>query len=137
MSPSPSTLLTQLETAPDNFCYAWADLFTQLKFNAQGLIPAIAQCTRTKQVLMLAWMNIAALEKTLATQEVHYFSRSRNQLWRKGETSGHTQHLINLRVDCDGDTLLLEIDQQGPACHTNRPSCFYHLVTPPTAQISI
>lgn len=116
--------------------YSWPELLAQLKFNDQGLIPAIAQCTHTKQVLMLAWMNREALEKTLATQEVWYFSRSRNQLWRKGETSHHTQKLIHLRLDCDGDSLLIEVEQQGPACHTNRASCFYHLVQPPEVVIS-
>ncbi len=125
----------QLETAEEGTHYSWLALATQLKFNEQGLIPAIAQCILTKKVLMFAWMNREALEKTLLTQEVHYFSRSRNQLWRKGETSGHTQHLIHLRIDCDGDCLLLEVKQQGMACHTQRSNCFYNWVEPPQVRI--
>ncbi len=96
-----------------------------LRFNADGLIPAIAQQHDTGEVLMLAWMNQAAVEETLATQRVCYWSRSRRRLWRKGETSGQTQRLIDLRYDCDADTLLLLVDQTGVACHTGRRSCFY------------
>jgi phosphoribosyl-AMP cyclohydrolase len=98
-----------------------------LKFDAQGLIPAIAQ-SRDGAVLMLAWMNAASLAETLATGEVTYWSRSRAELWRKGATSGLRQRLVELRVDCDRDTLLLVVDQTGPACHTNRPSCFFTAV---------
>ncbi len=94
-------------------------------FDANGLVPAIAQQHDTGEVLMLAWMNREALAETLATGRVCYFSRSRNALWRKGETSGQAQRLIDLRVDCDGDTLLLLVDQTGVACHTGRRSCFY------------
>ncbi len=95
-----------------------------LRFDARGLIPAIAQA-RTGEVLMLAWMNAASLAKTLATGHVTYWSRSRGELWRKGETSGHVQHLVELRLDCDRDCLLMIVDQTGPACHTGRRSCFY------------
>lgn len=102
-----------------------AEILSKIAFNADGLIAAIAQQHDTKDVLMLAWMNREALEKTLETGEVHYFSRSRGKLWKKGETSGHTQKLREMRLDCDSDALLLLIDQTGPACHTNRPSCFY------------
>ena len=98
-----------------------------LKFDASGLVPAIAQ-SRTGEVLMLAWMNAASLAETLATGEVTYWSRSRGELWRKGATSGHVQRLVELRVDCDRDCLLLVVDQTGPACHTDRPSCFYTAV---------
>ena len=98
-----------------------------LAFDARGLIPAIAQ-SRDGEVLMLAWMNAESLAATLATGEVTYWSRSRGQLWRKGATSGHVQRLVELRVDCDRDCLLLVVDQTGPACHTNRPSCFYTAV---------
>lgn len=136
MNDSAKITFKQLETAEEGDCYSWPKLSTQLNFNEQGLIPAIAQCTQTKQVLMLAWMNREALERTLTTQEVWYFSRSRNSLWRKGETSHHTQRLIHLRIDCDGDCLLLEVEQQGPACHTNRPNCFYHWVEPPQVRIN-
>ncbi len=100
----------------------------RLQFNADGLIPAIAQDYKTGEVLMMAWMNRASLEQTLASRDVVYWSRSRGELWRKGATSGHTQKLHGLRVDCDADTLLLAVDQTGAACHTNRRSCFYRKV---------
>lgn len=98
-----------------------------LRFDARGLIPAIAQ-SRDGEVLMLAWMNAESLAATLATGQVTYWSRSRAQLWRKGETSGHLQRLLELRLDCDRDCLLLIVEQTGPACHTNHPSCFYTAV---------
>jgi phosphoribosyl-AMP cyclohydrolase len=95
-----------------------------LAFDERGLIPAIAQ-SPDGTVLMLAWMNAESLAATLATGEVTYWSRSRGELWRKGATSGHVQKLVDLRVDCDRDCLLLIVDQTGPACHTNRQSCFF------------
>jgi len=98
-----------------------------LAFDARGLIPAIAQ-SRGGEVLMLAWMNAESLAATLATGEVTYWSRSRGELWRKGATSGHVQRLVELRLDCDRDCLLLVVDQTGPACHTNRRSCFFTAV---------
>jgi phosphoribosyl-AMP cyclohydrolase len=98
-----------------------------LRFDARGLVPAIAQA-RGGEVLMLAWMNAESLAETLRTGQVTYWSRSRGALWRKGETSGHVQRLVELRVDCDRDCLLLIVDQTGPACHTNRASCFYTAV---------
>ncbi len=101
-------------------------LLAQIRFNADGLVPAIAQCMHSKDVLMMAWMNADAFTRTLATGEVHYWSRSRQSLWRKGETSGHTQHLVAMHLDCDGDTLLLQVEQKGPACHTNRRQCFFY-----------
>jgi phosphoribosyl-AMP cyclohydrolase len=101
------------------------DLFARLAFTADGLIPAIAQQHGTGEVLMLAWMNRESIEETLATGQVCYFSRSRSKLWRKGETSGQTQKLVELRLDCDGDSLLLLVDQTGVACHTGRRTCFY------------
>jgi len=101
------------------------DFLSTVSFDANGLVPAIAQQHDTGEVLMLAWMNRTALEETLATREVCYWSRSRRKLWRKGESSGHRQRLVELRVDCDGDTLLLLIDQVGVACHTGRRSCFF------------
>lgn len=103
-------------------------LIEHLKFDANGLVAAIAQQHDTGEVLMLAWMNQAAIEETLSTGRVCYFSRSRNKLWRKGETSGQVQSLIEMRLDCDGDALLLLVDQQGVACHTGRRSCFYKAV---------
>ena len=99
-----------------------------LTFNADGLLPAIAQQHDTGEVLMLAWMNAASVSETLRTGRVTYWSRSRKAYWRKGETSGHVQQLIELRFDCDRDCLLLLVDQIGPACHTNRRSCFYTAV---------
>jgi phosphoribosyl-AMP cyclohydrolase len=96
-----------------------------LKYDSFGLIPAIAQQHDTGEVLMLAWMNEDAVRETLATGRVCYWSRSRGQLWRKGESSGQTQRLIEMRHDCDADTLLLLVDQVGVACHTGRRSCFY------------
>ena len=96
-----------------------------LSFNDDGLVAAVAQQHDTGEVLMLAWMNRDAVAETLATGRVCYFSRSRNTLWRKGETSGQAQHLRELRVDCDGDAVLLRVDQTGPACHTGQRSCFF------------
>ena len=100
----------------------------RLRFDDAGLIPAIAQAHDTREVLMLAWMNADAVRETLATCRVCYWSRSRRRLWRKGESSGHTQRLVEMRFDCDSDALLLLVDQTGPACHTKRPACFFHAV---------
>ena len=99
-----------------------------LNFNEAGLIPAIAQQHDTGEVLMMAWMNAEAVRKTLETGRVTYWSRSRQAFWIKGESSGHVQKLVDLRVDCDRDCLLVLVDQTGPACHTNRRSCFYTAV---------
>jgi phosphoribosyl-AMP cyclohydrolase len=98
---------------------------TTLRYDAAGLIPAIAQDHASGDVLMLAWMNAEAVARTLATGRVTYWSRSRGDFWVKGETSGHVQRLVEMRLDCDRDSLLLRVDQTGPACHTDRPSCFY------------
>ncbi|MEP1612446.1 MAG: phosphoribosyl-AMP cyclohydrolase [Roseobacter sp.] len=98
---------------------------TNLTFNDAGLLPAIAQDATTGDVLMLAWMNAESVAKTLETGRVTYWSRSRQGFWIKGETSGHTQELVSLRVDCDRDCLLVLVNQIGPACHTGRRSCFY------------
>jgi phosphoribosyl-AMP cyclohydrolase len=99
-----------------------------LRYDDNGLIPAIAQDHATGQVLMMAWMNADAVAQTLATGRVTYWSRSRQAFWVKGETSGHVQRLVDLRVDCDRDCLLVVVEQTGPACHTNRRSCFYTAV---------
>ena len=104
------------------------ELVARLTFDQAGLIPAIAQQHDSGEVLMLAWMNAASIRETLDSGRVCYWSRSRAQLWRKGETSGHVQKLVELRFDCDRDCLLLLVDQTGPACHTNRRSCFYSAV---------
>ncbi|MFL6123405.1 phosphoribosyl-AMP cyclohydrolase [Actinophytocola sp.] len=96
----------------------------RLKRNADGLVCAVAQARGTGEVLMVAWMNDEALALTLETEQATYFSRSRNTLWVKGETSGHTQQVREVRLDCDGDTILLVVDQQGAACHTGARTCF-------------
>ncbi len=102
-----------------------ARIIPEIGFDERGLVAAIAQQHDTGEVLMMAWMNAEAVAETLATGRVCYFSRSRGRLWRKGESSGQVQRLIELRVDCDGDALLLLVDQTGVACHTGRRSCFY------------
>lgn len=99
-----------------------------LTFDDRGLLPAVAQDATTGEVLMLAWMNEEAVRRTLETGRATYWSRSRQSFWVKGETSGNVQELVDLRVDCDGDSLLLRVNQTGPACHTGRRSCFYTAV---------
>jgi phosphoribosyl-AMP cyclohydrolase len=101
-----------------------------IKFNAEGLVPAIAQQYDSGEVLMLAWMNREAVEETLRSGRVTYFSRSRSRLWQKGEVSGQGQRLVDLLIDCDGDTLLLRVDQTGVACHTGHRTCFYTAARP-------
>ncbi|HUO92538.1 MAG TPA: phosphoribosyl-AMP cyclohydrolase [Rhizomicrobium sp.] len=96
-----------------------------VSFDADGLVAAIAQDHRTNEILMLAWMNREALRLTLDTGDVTYWSRSRQELWRKGATSGHTQKLVEAYIDCDGDALLFKVEQTGAACHTGNRSCFY------------
>ncbi len=108
-----------------NEAIATEDFLSAVSFNAEGLVPAIAQDAKTGQVLMMAWMNRETLKATLETGEVTYWSRSRNEIWHKGATSGHTQKLVEAWVDCDGDTLLMKVEQTGPACHTGARSCFY------------
>ncbi|HVT88668.1 MAG TPA: phosphoribosyl-AMP cyclohydrolase [Tepidisphaeraceae bacterium] len=97
-----------------------------LKFDSNGLIPAIIQDVKTHQVLMMAWMNKDSLAKTIETAKTHFFSRSRNKLWLKGESSGHEQHVKSVRTDCDKDCLLIEVEQVGAACHDGYYSCFYN-----------
>jgi phosphoribosyl-AMP cyclohydrolase len=104
---------------------ARARMLDAIRFDLRGLVPGIAQDHASGEVLMLAWMTREAVDRTLATGQVHWFSRSRNALWRKGETSGQTQRLVDLRLDCDGDALLVLVEQIGVACHTGRRSCFY------------
>ncbi|CUH62494.1 phosphoribosyl-AMP cyclohydrolase [Thalassovita gelatinovora] len=99
-----------------------------LKYDANGLIPAIAQDDASGEVLMMAWMNRESVERTLASGKVTYWSRSRQSFWVKGESSGHVQELVDFRVDCDRDCLLVVVKQTGPACHTNRRSCFFTAV---------
>ncbi|HEX5057041.1 MAG TPA: phosphoribosyl-AMP cyclohydrolase [Gammaproteobacteria bacterium] len=127
MSPT-DTIFRQLETGNPDFSVGLQQVLAQLKWTNDGLIPAVAQQYDTGEVLMLAWMNAESLRETLQTGQVCYWSRSRKSYWRKGESSGHVQRLIGMRIDCDGDSLLLLVDQAGPACHTNRRSCFYNAV---------
>jgi len=101
------------------------EFVASLKFDDKGLIPAIAQQHDTGEVLMQAFMNAEAIEETLRSGRVTYWSRSRQAFWKKGETSGHIQNLIDFRIDCDRDSILVLVDQIGPACHTNRRSCYY------------
>ena len=99
-----------------------------LKFNSDGLIPAIVQEESTGRVLMMAWMNRDSLEKTISTGKTHFWSRSRQKYWMKGESSGHTQEVKNIAFDCDGDTLLIQVEQVGAACHEGYKSCFFRSV---------
>lgn len=115
----------QLERAELDSRVPLAQVLEAIRFNEDGLIPAIAQQHDSGEVLMMAWMNREALEETLTSGRVCYWSRSRGKLWRKGESSGQQQHLRGASLDCDGDTLLLQVEQTGPACHTGRRSCFY------------
>ena len=114
-----------LETAAAGTAYSLNDVLDAMRFNTDGLIPCISQQHDTGEVLMMAWMNRASLQETLATGQMCYWSRSRQTLWRKGESSGHRQRLLSLTADCDGDALLAKVDQSGSACHTFRRSCFY------------
>ncbi len=109
--PSPQTIEAVVET---------------IKFNADGYVPAIAQQQGSGEVLMMAWMNAESLAETLTTGRVCYFSRSRGKLWRKGESSGQIQMLVEFRWDCDADTVLMQVEQQGVACHTGRRNCFFN-----------
>ena len=103
-------------------------IIDEIAFTADGLVPAIAQQHDTGEVLMVAWMNADSVKETLETGRVCYWSRSRQKLWRKGESSGQVQDLVEMRIDCDGDTLLLLVDQTGVACHTGRRNCFFRAV---------
>ncbi len=124
----PPPVIKQNERSSRGDSIAWSDVRISLKLDSNELIPAIAQQYDSGEVLMMAWMNLTALDETLATGRVCYWSRSRSRLWRKGESSGQVQILREMRLDCDGDTLLLLVDQTGPACHTGRASCFYNRV---------
>ncbi|QHF47806.1 phosphoribosyl-AMP cyclohydrolase [Pseudomonas sp. S35] len=136
-----SLSMLELEGAAIGSRFPLEPVLDALPWNRDGLIAAIAQQHGSGAVLMLAWMNRQALSETLATGQVCYWSRSRQQLWRKGESSGHRQQLVEARLDCDGDAVLLIVNQRGPACHTGRPTCFYnaidgdhiHIITEPSA----
>jgi phosphoribosyl-AMP cyclohydrolase len=114
-----------LERYPDKKSLPLDVVMDNLSFNAAGLIPVITQDATSKQVLMFAWMNEASLQQTLRTQRMTYWSRSRQQLWVKGETSGHIQTMVSMAIDCDGDAILCLVNQSGAACHTGRTDCFY------------
>ncbi len=120
-----STIFLDIEQGKMGQCYELASIIDAIPWNKDGLITAIAQDIQSKDVLMLAWINHDALLETLNTRQVCYWSRSRQRLWRKGESSGHRQKLIEARLDCDGDSILFLVEQNGPACHTDRPNCFY------------
>jgi len=129
-------LFKQFENSPMGSELPWTAVLASLPFNQDGLLPAIAQQYDSKEVLMLAWMNHEALQETILTKRVCYWSRSRQRLWRKGESSGQIQKLVSLHLDCDGDALLLWVDQTGPACHTGRRSCFYYDLEQTSLKIS-
>jgi phosphoribosyl-AMP cyclohydrolase len=101
------------------------ELIASIHFDDRGLVPAIVQDNETGAVLMLAYMNAQAIERTIATSEAHFWSRSRRELWHKGSTSGNIQHVVDIQVDCDQDTLLLRVIPEGPACHTGHATCFF------------
>ncbi len=107
-----------------------------IRYDENGLVPVIAQDAETNEVLTLAYANQEAVEKTVATGEAHYYSRSRSELWRKGETSGNTQRIVEVRLDCDGDALLYRVEPRGPACHTGERSCFFTLVYRENGEVS-
>ncbi|MBI3880345.1 MAG: phosphoribosyl-AMP cyclohydrolase [Verrucomicrobia bacterium] len=109
----------------------------KLKFNADGLIPAIIQDAGNGEVLMMAWMNRASLEKTLETGKTWFWSRSRQKFWMKGESSGHTQAVKQVAFDCDGDTVLIKVEQTGAACHEGYRSCFFRAVDPKTGEVKV
>ena len=117
--------LKSLEGSPKGTEVALTAFLDNVRFNESGLIAAIAQDSTSQQVLMLAWMDRRAIEETLRDGTVTYYSRSRQAYWKKGETSGHTQRLVNMSFDCDGDAVLLCVEQTGKACHTYRENCFY------------
>ncbi len=114
-----------IEDAQQGERQSLATVLENISFDSHGLVPVIAQDHQTRDVLMMAWMNRTALNETLASGNMTYWSRSRSKLWRKGESSGNYQQLKSLRIDCDGDTLLCDVEQQGAACHTGRKGCFY------------
>ena len=126
--PSPPVGRGRGKLAGEVFEFMATSIYDNLKFNADGLIPAIIQEQATGRVLMMAWMNRASLETTIATGKTHFWSRSRQKFWMKGEESGNTQTVKNIAFDCDGDVLLIQVEQNGPACHEGYNSCFFRSV---------
>ena len=128
--------LKELESKASGTSFDLDSGLQALKFNQDGLIPAVAQDIDTKEVLMLAWMDDKAIRSTLEEGQVCYYSRSRKAYWKKGEESGHKQRMVEMYIDCAGDSILLLVNQEGPACHTNRSGCFYLRVEKNTVMIS-
>ena len=128
--------LKELESKASGTIFDLDSILKVLKFNQDGLIPAVAQDIDTKEVLMLAWMDDKAIRSTLEEGQVCYYSRSRKAYWKKGEESGHKQRMVEMYIDCDGDSILLLVNQEGPACHTNRSGCFYLRAEKNTVMIS-
>ena len=128
--------LKELESKASGTIFDLDSILKVLKFNQDGLIPAVAQDIDTKEVLMLAWMDDKAIRSTIEEGQVCYYSRSRKAYWKKGEESGHKQRMVEMYIDCDGDSILLLVNQEGPACHTNRPGCFYLRAEKNTVTIS-
>ena len=128
--------LKKLESEASGTTFDLDSVLQALTFNQDGLIPAVAQDIDTKEVLMLAWMDDKAIRSTLEEGQVCYYSRSRKAYWKKGEESGHKQRMVEMYIDCDGDSILLLVNQEGPACHTNRSGCFYLRVEKNTVMIS-
>ena len=128
--------LKELESKASGTTFDLDSVLQTLTFNQDGLIPAVAQDIDTKEVLMLAWMDDKAIRSTLEEGQVCYYSRSRKAYWKKGEESGHKQRMVEMYIDCDGDSILLLVNQEGPACHTNRSGCFYLRVEKNTVMIS-
>ena len=128
--------LKELESKASGTTFDLDSVLQALTFNQDGLIPAVAQDIDTKEVLMLAWMDDKAIRSTLEEGQVCYYSRSRKAYWKKGEESGHRQRMVEMYIDCDGDSILLLVNQEGPACHTNRSGCFYLRAEKNTVMIS-
>ena len=128
--------LKELESKASGTTFDLDSVLQALTFNQDGLIPAVAQDIDTKEVLMLAWMDDKAIRSTLDEGQVCYYSRSRKAYWKKGEESGHKQRMVEMYIDCDGASILLLVNQEGPACHTNRSGCFYLRVEKNTVMIS-
>ncbi|MGF1632944.1 MAG: phosphoribosyl-AMP cyclohydrolase [Phycisphaerae bacterium] len=122
---------------PDATTQTAADARDQIKFNDQGLLPAVVQDADTGEVLMMAWMNRAALDLTLQTGKTHFYSRSRDKMWLKGESSGHVQEVVDVRVDCDMDCILVRAHQHGAACHEGYKSCFFRTLTEGGRELSV
>jgi len=132
-----SAYFQAIETLPSGHLLSLSEVIEKLAFNEQGLVPVITQDATSKDVLMMAWMNQSALEQTLSTGRITYWSRSRKTFWIKGESSGHVQELVDMSLDCDGDVILCRVNQNGAACHTGRPNCFYLKVEAEKNQVRI